>query len=325
MSFTDNSPETPVLSDYNGILILSDNVETDAVWNNSGVPYFIDGNILITNEDSLYIEAGNTFKFNGNYTIQAEGTLNCVGTESEHITFTSIQPTPNAGDWNYLYFFQADAGSGLTYCDIYYGGNSTAAVYINNCGSNVSLSHSSISNSNNDGIRMNNSHSSFINNVITDNASNGIYLTNACNPAFGSNSGEWNDIYNNTGYELYNGTADIDAKYIYWGTTTENDIAVEIYDNTDDANLGIVNYSSWMGGPNGNGIPATPENVQISIMYESINITWNSVTGATSYKVYSSNDPYSGFTEDLSGTFYGESWNSPLSNEKKFYYVKAVN
>jgi len=166
MSFTDNSPETPVLSDYNGILILSDNVETDAVWNNSGVPYFIDGNILITNEDSLYIEAGNTFKFNGNYTIQAEGTLNCVGTESEHITFTSNQPTPNAGDWNYLYFFQADAGSGLTYCDIYYGGNSTAAVYINNCGSNVSLSHSSISNSNNDGIRMNNSHSSFINNVL---------------------------------------------------------------------------------------------------------------------------------------------------------------
>ncbi|MFA7331325.1 MAG: carboxypeptidase-like regulatory domain-containing protein [Candidatus Delongbacteria bacterium] len=54
-------------------------------------------------------------------------------------------------------------------------------------------------------------------------------------------------------------------------------------------------------------------------------LSWDPVTDAASYKVYSSNNPYHGFTEDLTGTFAGESWNAPLPSAKKFYKVTALH
>ena len=69
----------------------------------------------------------------------------------------------------------------------------------------------------------------------------------------------------------------------------------------------------------------SPEITNIYIQNNSIFIVWSSVDGATSYKVYSSDDPYTGFVEDTSGSFAGESWSTSLINEKKFYYVTAVN
>lgn len=70
---------------------------------------------------------------------------------------------------------------------------------------------------------------------------------------------------------------------------------------------------------------SNPENVMIEIISENINLTWDAVVGATSYKVYSSDDPYAEFVEDTSGTFDGENWIAPIPNGKKFYYVTAVH
>jgi len=56
-----------------------------------------------------------------------------------------------------------------------------------------------------------------------------------------------------------------------------------------------------------------------------IKLTWSPVSGASEYKVYSSNDPYGTFAEDTSGTFNGEEWIAPLSSSRLFYYVVAVN
>ena len=71
--------------------------------------------------------------------------------------------------------------------------------------------------------------------------------------------------------------------------------------------------------------PNSPTNVTISISGSDLTINWDAVAGATSYKVYSSDDPYTGFTEDTSGSFAGESWTTSVINEKKFYHVTAVN
>ena len=70
---------------------------------------------------------------------------------------------------------------------------------------------------------------------------------------------------------------------------------------------------------------SNPENVSILTNNDFVFISWEEVTGATSYKVYSSDEPYAGFTEDTSGSFVDENWSTPATNEKKFYYVKAVN
>jgi len=68
----------------------------------------------------------------------------------------------------------------------------------------------------------------------------------------------------------------------------------------------------------------SPKNVQISVTGGQVTISWDAVSGATSYKVYSSNTATSGFTEDTSGTFSTVNWTAAITETKKFYYVKAI-
>ena len=68
-----------------------------------------------------------------------------------------------------------------------------------------------------------------------------------------------------------------------------------------------------------------PENVTISVLGAIVQLNWSPVPGATSYKVYSSDDPVTGFLEDTSGFLIDERWTAPIPTGKKFYYVKAFN
>ena len=71
--------------------------------------------------------------------------------------------------------------------------------------------------------------------------------------------------------------------------------------------------------------PDPPQNVTIEIIGSDVHLSWNAVTGANSYKVYSSDDPYTGFVEDTSGSFDGASWSASIGNVQKFYHVKTIN
>jgi hypothetical protein len=83
------------------------------------------------------------------------------------------------------------------------------------------------------------------------------------------------------------------------------------------------NYPGYYLGPL-TGEILSPEDVTITVENDIVTISWSAVSDATSYKVYSSDDPYENFTEDTSGNFNGTSWSAPLATEKKFYYVTAV-
>ncbi len=66
-----------------------------------------------------------------------------------------------------------------------------------------------------------------------------------------------------------------------------------------------------------------PENVVITTANDSIFISWNEVTGATSYKIYSDTDTYGTFsTVEYEGN--DTNWSEP-AGEKKFYFVTALN
>ena len=67
----------------------------------------------------------------------------------------------------------------------------------------------------------------------------------------------------------------------------------------------------------------SPENVRITIIGDQVHIEWDDVPGATSYNIYSSEYPYTGFSLDLSGTFSGSSWSAPVQEVKLYYYVTA--
>ena len=68
-----------------------------------------------------------------------------------------------------------------------------------------------------------------------------------------------------------------------------------------------------------------PENVTISIENNNIHLSWESVSHATGYKVYSAAEPDEVFEEDHSGYFEETNWYAPLEEVKKFYYVMATN
>lgn len=68
---------------------------------------------------------------------------------------------------------------------------------------------------------------------------------------------------------------------------------------------------------------AIPQNVTLISDGTTIIISWDEVPNANSYKIYSSNEPYSGFELDETGEFNGTSWTTSNVNEKRFYYVTA--
>jgi parallel beta-helix repeat protein len=89
----------------------------------------------------------------------------------------------------------------------------------------------------------------FLNCEITDNLAYGIYLSGASYPTFGSSLSEWNDVYGNgpgdPDRDLCNGTEDIVAAYVYWGTLVESQIQARIHHEPDDIALGRVYFSPW--------------------------------------------------------------------------------
>jgi len=118
-------------------------------------------------------------------------------------------------------------------------------------------------------------------------------------------------------------TVGLDSPWDFVGNPNDDTSNADIW-NIDDSrfNNGYP-YLSWQYTPP--VTPGIPQNVTISISLTEVNINWDPATNATSYKVYSSDDPNEGFTEDTSGTFNGNSWSALLSNGNKFYYVKALN
>jgi hypothetical protein len=72
-------------------------------------------------------------------------------------------------------------------------------------------------------------------------------------------------------------------------------------------------------------VPGIPVNIAISNDGSEVTVSWDEVTGASSYKVFSSTDPYSGFMEVGTGSYGVTSWTGPFDGNKLFYYVVAVN
>jgi len=71
----------------------------------------------------------------------------------------------------------------------------------------------------------------------------------------------------------------------------------------------------------------SPCNVKTNLSGNNITITWPEVFGATSYKVYASDDPYLEFIDvSAEGTFNGCNWSAQTDIYRmRFYYVVAVD
>ncbi|MBN2790392.1 MAG: hypothetical protein JXR69_09410 [Candidatus Delongbacteria bacterium] len=117
------------------------------------------------------------------------------------------------------------------------------------------------------------------------------------------------------------GTGKTTSEMKLQATYTNWDYSTPIWSIHESLNNGYP-YLEWE-----DRIPVgIPSNVTFVNNGSDLTITWDPVTGATGYKVYSSVDPYGTFNLDLTGVFNGEEWTTPTPGANKmFYYVVAIN
>lgn len=120
---------------------------------------------------------------------------------------------------------------------------------------------------------------------------------------------------------IYNGNS-----YIHTNPHTYNYYKVSAIDSNDNESaLSSSAYCYYSSGGGGGSAPSAPTNVSASVSGSSVQITWNSVSGATSYKIYKSNSPvgYEPYTYlgSSNNTSYIDS--NPLTDN--YYKVTAVN
>jgi predicted outer membrane repeat protein len=93
----------------------------------------------------------------------------------------------------------------------------------------------------------------------------------------------------------------------------------------DQRGISIINNMKDIGAYEGfiSETIGIPQNVSISVTGSQITLEWDEVTGAISYDIYSSSDPYGTF--NIEDTVATNSWTGTYSAEKLFYYIKASN
>lgn len=138
-----------------------------------------------------------------------------------------------------------------------------------------------------------------------------------------SSSGSYSTIESSTSNTYY-----YDASpntYNYYKVTAVNSSGTE----SEKSDYAYCYYSNGGGGGGGTTIPDAPTGVYAenigSTMVPEIKITWNSVSNATSYKVYKSTSPNSGYTQHGSSITSTYCYDHSPSQGKNYYKVKAVN
>jgi hypothetical protein len=120
--------------------------------------------------------------------------------------------------------------------------------------------------------------------------------------------------------------------YLYSGTIPARDhecygsIVFKVRDTVGNETFSDSFTISWVL-PGGGVVLTAPENVAITAQTDStFALTWDMVSGASGYKVYSSLDPYGVFSEDTTGTFTeSRKWEKLFDGNKYFYYIIATD
>ena len=264
---------------------VSGNITSDTIWTLANSPYVVTGTVQIFQGSKLTIEPGVIVKFNQNTGLNIDGELYAVGTADNLIVFTSINTSPNKGDWNGVKFFSNAIGASfnnseymggniIKYSKIEYGGKSDYSGNISTSGGGpLFVSDSIIINSAHYGIYIDStSNSKIIRNHIENNGGASIWSGGitwlAChditikqnsiiNNSIGVLAGNlinsdiisYNNIYNNSIYNFKfitpQSLKNYNVQYNYWGLIDKAIIDSKIYDYYDDITLSKVIYEPY--------------------------------------------------------------------------------
>jgi parallel beta-helix repeat protein len=92
--------------------------EQSGYWGIEGSPYLVTGEIIISSDSVLVIEAGVEVNFQDHYKFIVNGSLEAIGNESDSITFTATNSTVG---WHGIRFIDATGDNYIEFCIIQYG------------------------------------------------------------------------------------------------------------------------------------------------------------------------------------------------------------
>jgi len=254
-----STPSTPVDEAYTEV---SGGITRDTVWDVAHSPYIVTGDVTVERGATLTIESGVQVRFDGYYSLIIEGILVADGTNSKEeatavpIVFTSNKFNFDIQDWKSIKFNNTnDDKSVLRYVKIEY-----AYVGIDLLSSSPHITDSLIAN-NVYGVKVISSNPTIMYDLIKDNTIGiviphtgyRVYITK--NEITQNEKGiissphqmiQHNNLSGNNPYAIVR-TSEKPKNILFalgnwWGTTDIGVIDTLIYDNLDDAKLGLVNY-----------------------------------------------------------------------------------
>ncbi len=108
----------------NGVGLRSGAVAHPGAWHTFDVPFVLTGSVTVPSKVTLTIAPGTVVAMGSGTSLEVVGTLNAAGTAAAPITFTSASLKPQPGDWQYIRFNGAEAGSStFQHVQVFYGSN----------------------------------------------------------------------------------------------------------------------------------------------------------------------------------------------------------
>lgn len=149
----------------------------------------------------------------------------------------------------------------------------------------------------------------------------------------------WNEVEEASMYYIYysqnsdNGYSYLgysyNTSYTHSSPNTENYYKVSyVNDNDEESDLSAYaycHYSTGGGGGGGGGgqAPSAPSSISTSVSGSSVHVSWSSVSGANSYKIYRASSQYGSYSS--LGSTYNTSYNDNDPMTDNYYKVTAVN
>ncbi|MBC8424833.1 right-handed parallel beta-helix repeat-containing protein [bacterium] len=222
---------------------IAGDITSDTTWSEGCCPYVIQSDVEVTDDSTLTIEAGVTVAFDGDFILSTGwgSAIVATGAPGNRVLFTSNAVTPQAADWNWL-LANGPVPSSFAYCTVEYaeqGIRSTnAAPAVSHCVARHCLTGMYCANA-----------SPIIEHCDITGCGTAIWIHgNASNPVINNNN-----IHGNTGWLVYvtgfpAPAVTIDAENNWWGTTVGAEIADDIKDSADDAEIyATIDFDPWQG------------------------------------------------------------------------------
>ena len=234
-----------------------------------GLDYVVADSPTIAAGDTLTIAPGVRVRFDATSSagegLEFGGSLIALGEPGQEIEFTR-----NADhDWAGLEFTLAGSAT-LAHCLIEHATN---GIYQHGTG-NVVVTDCTVRDGST-GIRATSGTVTLHRARITGNSEYGIYLAGGT-PIFGETVEQWNDIFDNgaglAGRGLRNGSSDIAAPFVWWGSVDPEQIAWSIHDGNDNASLGQVDFTPYCNAEHGavsvTGVESVDPSLEIPARFE---------------------------------------------------------